>query len=349
MAQHNKAVTMGNGHDLVEFEWAVPESGYEWISAKPLGQLEDKNDVSKVLPFLARTSYAGQIAAFATAQPKQFTNSTFLVARNELANEEGSLRQFNPFSERRELFRDFSDLSNDPEDFVRFANRYGHLGDSEFRISLHPPDTEKSKRLSGEPLIVWQFESDILKQAVFIWDLHRRNERGRLAAHFQRVIRDKFRNQDTAYWRFWREPRGWELNDGPRGALLWDNSAGRLWVRENDLASEDKSDLHKVALKILQNTTNEQLSGRLSANLSPQSDSGELVLSLRPTSLIGAIWLQFAQAVSNHTEFRRCTVCGSWMEISENASRRDKSYCSDACRMRAYRARKASKPASNNG
>jgi hypothetical protein len=56
-----------------------------------------------------------------------------------------------------------------------------------------------------------------------------------------------------------------------------------------------------------------------------------------PRNLLGAIWMQFEQAVLGNKEFRRCLECGEQFEVSLQAARADKKRCSDACRAKAYR------------
>jgi predicted nucleic acid-binding Zn ribbon protein len=60
-----------------------------------------------------------------------------------------------------------------------------------------------------------------------------------------------------------------------------------------------------------------------------------------PATLIDAVWLQFAEAVCGDKNFRECLVCGKPFEISPDVARTNKLLCSDSCKMRAYRQRKA--------
>ena len=52
------------------------------------------------------------------------------------------------------------------------------------------------------------------------------------------------------------------------------------------------------------------------------------------------MWLQFANAIEGDRDYAQCVECASWFEIAPGSGRPDKRYCSDACRMRAYRKRK---------
>jgi hypothetical protein len=58
-----------------------------------------------------------------------------------------------------------------------------------------------------------------------------------------------------------------------------------------------------------------------------------------PQNLIGGIWLQFAQAVAENKDYGRCKECGAWFEVSPQGARKSRMYCSDTCKIAAYRDR----------
>jgi hypothetical protein len=66
----------------------------------------------------------------------------------------------------------------------------------------------------------------------------------------------------------------------------------------------------------------------------------ELHLVLEPINLLAALWFQFAGAIDGATSFSPCQECSAWIDTVPGSNRPDKIYCSDACRMRAYRKRK---------
>jgi hypothetical protein len=70
---------------------------------------------------------------------------------------------------------------------------------------------------------------------------------------------------------------------------------------------------------------------------------GRFEVTMEPTTLLGAIWAQFAQSVSAN-RFRKCTMCGAFFEVSvssESGSRIDRKHCSVKCKQQAYRRRTA--------
>jgi hypothetical protein len=63
-------------------------------------------------------------------------------------------------------------------------------------------------------------------------------------------------------------------------------------------------------------------------------------LHLVPSTLLGALWVQLAEAVSGDKVLHQCQACRRWFELSPETNRISRVYCSDACRSRAYRSRK---------
>jgi hypothetical protein len=72
-------------------------------------------------------------------------------------------------------------------------------------------------------------------------------------------------------------------------------------------------------------------------------------MSYRPLNLLGAMWLQFAQAVGRGGVPVQCLVCSKLFVISDRPlpgvrrTRSDKKYCDDVCRMAAANDRKSKK------
>jgi hypothetical protein len=65
-----------------------------------------------------------------------------------------------------------------------------------------------------------------------------------------------------------------------------------------------------------------------------------------PYSLLGAIYVQFAQEMQTRRTARLCPICGRYFDLARDAARTgrlrrsDRETCSDACRSKAYRDRK---------
>ena len=58
-----------------------------------------------------------------------------------------------------------------------------------------------------------------------------------------------------------------------------------------------------------------------------------------PDSLLGALWLQFAGATGGGKEYRECECCRRLFEVSPQAHRKSRQFCSHACKTRMHRSR----------
>jgi hypothetical protein len=67
--------------------------------------------------------------------------------------------------------------------------------------------------------------------------------------------------------------------------------------------------------------------------------TGKMDLQVMPKNLLGALWLQLAEAIGGGKKFRQCDTCGGWFEVAPRHNRADRQFCTDACRSRAYRGR----------
>jgi len=80
----------------------------------------------------------------------------------------------------------------------------------------------------------------------------------------------------------------------------------------------------------------------IEANVLLRNDetNGSARLCIKPRDLISAMYTQPALAVDGGVNLRCCVECRRWFALDAGRGRSDKEYCSDACRMRAYRKRK---------
>jgi hypothetical protein len=56
-----------------------------------------------------------------------------------------------------------------------------------------------------------------------------------------------------------------------------------------------------------------------------------------------ALVAEAVEFMAGHFEAKQCAVCGSWFRMGTGQMRRDRLFCSAACKMRDYRTRKSSK------
>ena len=65
-------------------------------------------------------------------------------------------------------------------------------------------------------------------------------------------------------------------------------------------------------------------------------------LCFRPFTFQEALWAQLAWKIDGDRSLLSCAHCRKWFTLEAGRGRSDKEYCSNACRMRAYRERKGS-------
>jgi endogenous inhibitor of DNA gyrase (YacG/DUF329 family) len=117
------------------------------------------------------------------------------------------------------------------------------------------------------------------------------------------------------------------------------DSTGPLLPYEGDLSPQEVEEVRTAAgVQVVNSALREMAAPRLRWVAAERSYR----LALEPLSLIGALWLQAAASVSDPKTFRRCPTCGRPIEISRfGGARTDAMFCSDACKSRDYRARRA--------
>jgi hypothetical protein len=79
------------------------------------------------------------------------------------------------------------------------------------------------------------------------------------------------------------------------------------------------------------------------------SSSASPRLCIRPQGLYEALLVQLLLTIDGNQHLRTCIQCRKWFKVAAGRGRSDKEYCSNACRMRAYRKRKGSAVEAGNG
>ncbi len=356
---------------FISFEWGTSQAGYKWTlgehqgrrvsrggTISPGGVRDDELDLRGVrLPYLTaiisdpadrELIYQRDILLLQVMQE---------VPARPLGILEPSL--YNPFDANPSLFLEFADLDLRLDECVKFANHWGSLGgDTSYEVvPVSSAEGERDSRAVfwGEPLGIWFDEIREMRAAVRLWDMAKRDNREALEALIE--FEDK-----AILWSYGRQ-RGEHRENGPdeAGQIPWDEviagmppwdtfSAPEMVVHQNYVADPvsnperldliEKKDFVTAAFFVVQDFINDGLRARASPELKWEASQQRHATHLVPSSLIGALWLQLALAVEGNKEHRQCHECKSWFEIFPGSGRPDKLYCSDACRMRAYRKRK---------
>jgi hypothetical protein len=222
------------------------------------------------------------------------------------------------------LFMDFAGLQ-DPRVIklptkdiasVEFANKYGLLGGTAATLIMIPNPDKPGFSMSahGEEYSLWQKEIAAMREAVILYKAVQTSDRAML----KNLIR-------------------WE-NDSVQ---YFSESAHELIASEaiHPERLQRFSDPYiGPALYRLQVTVNKKLRENVtSARLVWNSDTRTLELRLIPSSLLGCLWLQLANAIAGEKEFRQCLECHTWFDISLHSARKDKKFCNPSCKAAYHR------------
>jgi hypothetical protein len=249
-------------------------------------------------------------------------------------------RRYQPLHETTGLFLTFADTPATQEDILTFANTYGCLGIPDKMVQCAQGEAEKQEVreaiVRGDLL-----EEDIPEDALFsrpgesegLWyDVLRAM---RHAVDVWRMVKDKKKDLvGLAQCIHWETPEYVEYNSRGEMALI----AAREYNPEV-LKRFQPGDVIQPAWHYVQHVVNTQLADRVAPRLLWGNDRERLGLYLVPHNLIGALWLQFAQALDGNKDYRQCDDCHIWFELSPQVARNDKRFCNDGCRSKAYRHR----------
>jgi hypothetical protein len=230
-----------------------------------------------------------------------------------------------PLREKPGLFRTFAELGSSEDEILAFADRHGWLGlEVDPRLHAELPIL-RSRRVTGELRKDWA----------------RAITQMRLACD----LRNAVAGRDLASLRQAIQQESW---DGPLAfsdhGVMYQSHRGwfRVTPRHPEAALLRKGDLLRAARVLMQHHVNEQLELHTSARVLLDEETGRQGLYVNPKNLLGALWIQFSESIDSSTSSKRCAECGDWMLLAPGTSRSDREFCSDRCRVNAYRKRKKS-------
>lgn len=211
-----------------------------------------------------------------------------------------------------------------PEEYVALANLAGLLNE-EREFTLAPATSDQyPTRVYGERLDYWRRESAILKHAVNFRELTREKDVSGLTTYIKKAKS----NGDPVLAPMFEMQTG---SDGQRS--IADIELELLLRKEDDFL---------FAATFLKTQIASHLEGHI--NIRPGALEGgarlEPAVNFVPDALLPGVWLQFALAIDADKHFRQCRVCPKWFEYRETGERPSRQYCSNACRLKAYRARR---------
>ena len=83
------------------------------------------------------------------------------------------------------------------------------------------------------------------------------------------------------------------------------------------------------------------MGGSLTYQVRMDEQTGQVRSELIASSLQNLLEIQWGMSLAAGIIHRQCAECPAWFSVHPGSGRPEKQYCSDACRMRAYRKRKA--------
>ena len=220
------------------------------------------------------------------------------------------------------LFRNFAETEPTLEGIVDFARRYGLLEDLDdtdtWLGDLRVPKLHGGAPVHGEQFLMWQGAILSMAEGLRLWDLA-------IARDTQGLHR--YLRWNDGLLAFWSE-----AGHTGEGFMVLYNAR----TAEGPIAW-DESDLLGPARYVAAGIVNRGLEERATPGLVTDSATLRQHLALVPRDLLGALWLQFANAIEAEPEYRKCEHCGTWFEVGPGAASRARRFCSNRCRVAASR------------
>ena len=222
-------------------------------------------------------------------------------------------RSYDPFVEEPALFMVFADLEQLGWPFHSLkGGKLRRLRES----ILGFIDKYGAPHIEGMFIASLGIESRSMRDAIELWQAV--------------VVHDK---SAISKYITWSQESGWELSGTPLEQIVDPDSN---WIE----SSHGKNQIFARAAEIVDMATAARCAEEL--QLAPIRRPGKpLELGIEIDNLLRVVWLQFALAVADNKQYRRCKMCNSPFEVASGENRKDRITCSDACRIRAYRNRKA--------
>jgi hypothetical protein len=259
-----------------------------------------------------------------------------------LVPQSDAVREYVPLAVPK-LFRDFGECRIRHDDIVRFADRYGLLG-VEVWLNLCGVEDRIANSLSksprGEWVALWQNEILAMRTAIRVWDA--------LSSGLVSPVQIWF----VPGQRFpWQSGFPSSADSIPGDAVMClpgaDDDLGSFY-HLTDIVAEDTPlrgpvlDSPEAAHRLLIRQINHRIRSHCAPYLEQWTSRPlSALLRVSPTNLLGALWWQFARAVTGEASYRQCKVCLQWIELStgDHGFRIDREFCSNECKYKDHRAK----------
>lgn len=239
---------------------------------------------------------------------------------------------YEPLTENPELFRTFCSLPETEGAFADFARRYGFLGSHEL-VLWHSGGVVPECRDAESFFGCWVFNLRLMKALLTAYDSVRRSRWNDLA----KWLEISPVPGDSRRLRVQPRPDS-PLSMGVVGLL--NSMALQFNVVRAPEAPTQGQRTRATVLQWVTNGISLQLSGSAAVHAELRTVTAQYDYALRfvPDSLLGAMWLQFAETVEGSLDHRQCRSCRNWMLVSAGKGRRAHAhFCSANCRLRYWR------------
>jgi hypothetical protein len=218
-----------------------------------------------------------------------------------------------------------------PRGWLDFTNKYGMIGHTSILDRWHLSGKEDRWFICRvEHESEWRRLINVLSTIYNYYTAIKRKD----SKYLSTII--KWESDDAV-----REDRGIKINR--TNLLLPIAMRGEYSHNANYFEYMKRPDVFAPAAFALRDRVNNYLDKSLSLEVSFDPKSMEFAPSLRYGSLAAALVAEAVEFMAGHFEARQCMVCGSWFRVGADQMRRDRIFCSAACKMRDYRARKSKK------
>lgn len=215
--------------------------------------------------------------------------------------------EYSPFIESG-LFKNFSEIELNEIGIIQFANKYGTLTTNQI-----------------ETLEYWASNVKEIWIVISIWEGIIKSNKLALSR-----LKDWIDQQNES-----------KINQYETHNISANSQSVSNFIQIiNDTLNLNKinEEVYSTTCNLLKNHINNKLK-LVSSEM--YLNNKQLYLGYSPKSLLSGMWLQLALAVSEDKDFRRCKECQTWFEISPDSARKSKLFCSNACRSKNYRKRRA--------
>ena len=240
----------------------------------------------------------------------------------------GPRQDYRPLRDATGLFKTFASTKPTKAGVLAFTNEYGLLGTQAY-LDPDPqevPDAVAAEQVAGERLSDWRAHILVMKDAVEVWDLvATKDEDGLRRLQQSRKLFTKPSAHRCDEWAAVEPQYDEETSDGFDHRLDYYRSARTASLRD--------------AWDFVMDAITQHLE-ETGVNMTMRWSAAERTARfyVAPTSLLAAMWVQFAEAVSEQKGYERCRQCQTPFEVStaQTGARTSRQFCSDPCKNKFH-------------